>query len=307
MHAAGNWTLLSRSPKLKAQRHRAEYDRSATLPLLAGPSKSPARFGRHEPRQGSCGLAKYSALLGSSSMPAWNRCCAAFSRLGTKRPRSPAVPSGGLSAKRKPAGVNRRDASVVQCWLLQIKIQWTLSTFSSGPASKDPEGSLDRASPPFGPGSIHMPDGHQHSHDEGRGHVRHTQTPLVRRENRGPDTCPGPRQRELPTLPHLLRSEPRLRSRQKRKLTSSWLPPLDRRENSQDRHAFRDYLEIGKAQAACEPGTAARGEIKVPQTLEWVRPHPISRMGNDGISDYSASDRLASSEDSPRPESCVHL
>ena len=65
----------------------------------------------------------------------------------------------------------------------------------------------------------------------------------------------SPRQRELPTLPHLLRSEPRLRSRQKRKLTSSWLPPLDRRENSQDRHAFRDYLEIGKAQAACEPGT----------------------------------------------------
>jgi hypothetical protein len=77
-----------------------------------------------------------------------------------------------------------------------------------------------------------MPDGHQHAHDEGRGHVRHTQTPLVPRENRGPETCPGP-QRELPTLPRLLRSEPRQRSRQKRKPTSSWLPPLDRRENNQ--------------------------------------------------------------------------
>src|SRR5438045_621185 len=72
-------------------------------------------------------------------------------------------------------------------------------------------------------------------------------TPLVRRENRGPDTCPGPRQRELQTLPLLLWSERRLQSRQaqqKRKF-SSWLPPLDRRENSQDRDAFRgSFLEF---------------------------------------------------------------
>jgi hypothetical protein len=52
--------------------------------------------------------------------------------------------------------------------------------------------------------------------------------------------------------------------------------------------AVLDTQDVARAIDRLEKGHgAARGGNKVPQSLEWIRPHPNSRMGNTGISDYS--------------------
>jgi hypothetical protein len=59
---------------------------------------------------------------------------------------------------------------------------------------------------------------------------------------------------------------------------------------------FDPGRDVGRANDVCTHRRHAGLD-----TRNGVRTHPKNRIGNDGISDYSTSDRLASSEDSPRP------